>query len=147
MFKLLGTKLAPSADIYILIAAALMIPTVWLPDLKALSVLGVFGFAATLVVASTIAYVYIAKRQVDLHDYQLSAQMPFQYLIHTILICDYLSFLLLLACIPYQRSYQTVIHWLYPTQRKFLDSSTPAQTALDFVEYQALYYPACQTFA
>lgn len=62
MFKLLGTKLAPSADIYILIAAACMIPTVWLPDLKALSVLGVFGFAATLIVTSTIAYVYLAKR-------------------------------------------------------------------------------------
>ena len=62
MFKLLGTKLAPNAGIYILIAAACMIPTVWLPDLKALSVLGVFGFAATLIVTSTIAYVYLAKR-------------------------------------------------------------------------------------
>ena len=62
MFKLLGTKLAPNQDMYILIAAACMIPTVWLPDLKALSVLGVFGFAATLVVSATICYVYLSKR-------------------------------------------------------------------------------------
>ena len=66
MFKLLGTKLAPSADIYILIAAALMIPTVWLPDLKALSFLGVFGFGATLTVAGTVAYTYFSRKCVPI---------------------------------------------------------------------------------
>ncbi len=67
MFKLLGTRLAPSADIYILIAAACMIPTVWLPDLKALSFLGVFGFAATLTVAATVAYTFLTKKCSPLH--------------------------------------------------------------------------------
>ncbi len=62
MFKLFGTKLAPSADIYILIAAACMIPTVWLPDLKALSFLGVFGFGATLTVAGTVGYTYFSRK-------------------------------------------------------------------------------------
>jgi len=62
MFKLLGTRLAPSADVYILIAAACMIPTVWLPDLKALSFLGVFGFAATLTVAATVGYTFLTKK-------------------------------------------------------------------------------------
>jgi len=62
MFKLFGTLLAPTADIYILIAAACMIPTVWLPDLKALSFLGVFGFAATLSVAATVGYTFLARK-------------------------------------------------------------------------------------
>ena len=37
-----------------LAAAAVMIPTVWLPDLKALSYLGVCGITATATVATTV---------------------------------------------------------------------------------------------
>jgi len=56
MFSLLGTKLASTAKAYMLLAAAIMIPTVWLPDLRALSFLGVFGVAATFSVGCSIAY-------------------------------------------------------------------------------------------
>ena len=45
MFQLFGTRLASSQGAYILIAAALMIPTMWLPDVKALSFLGIFALA------------------------------------------------------------------------------------------------------
>jgi len=37
-----------------LAAAAVMIPTVWLPSLKALSYLGVCGITATATVATTV---------------------------------------------------------------------------------------------
>ena len=56
MFQLFGTRLASSQGAYILIAAALMIPTMWLPDVKALSFLGIFGFGATLTVMATVRF-------------------------------------------------------------------------------------------
>lgn len=43
-----------------LMAALVMIPTVWLPDLKALSALGIVGVAATLTVTAAIAYTLIS---------------------------------------------------------------------------------------
>lgn len=55
MFSLFGTKFAQSASQYMLLAAALMIPTVWLPDLSALSFLGVFGVGATTAVVCSVS--------------------------------------------------------------------------------------------
>eukprot|EP00798_Chlamydomonas_sp_ICE-L_P003467 gene3467-13527_t len=54
MFNLLGTALAKTQAEYMLLGALLMIPTVWLPDLRALSFLGVFGLGATLIVATAV---------------------------------------------------------------------------------------------
>lgn len=63
MFSLLGTKLAANASQYMFLAAALMIPTVWLPNLSALSFLGFFGVAATsTVVVSVSAMCALYKR-------------------------------------------------------------------------------------
>jgi len=56
MFSLLGKKLAENASQYMFIAAAIMIPTVWLPDLRSLSFLGVFGVTATCTVVASVAY-------------------------------------------------------------------------------------------
>ena len=39
-----------------LLAAAVMVPTVWLPDLKSLSYLGFLGITATLTVTGAVAY-------------------------------------------------------------------------------------------
>ena len=60
LFQLLGPRYAPDAATYMLLAALVMIPTVWLPDLKALSGLGVVGVAATLTVTAAIAYTLIS---------------------------------------------------------------------------------------
>lgn len=55
MFKLFGaSSLASNASTYQLLAAALMIPTVWLPDLKALSFLGAAGVTATCTVSAAV---------------------------------------------------------------------------------------------
>ena len=59
MFNLFGTNLmgglfsSPAA--YMLAAAAIMIPTVWLPDLSALSTLGFVGVSATCTVTATVS--------------------------------------------------------------------------------------------
>lgn len=54
MFSLFGAKFAQSAHQYMLLAAAIMIPTVWLPNLSALSFLGVFGVGATASVLASV---------------------------------------------------------------------------------------------
>ena len=43
-----------------LMAACVMLPTVWLPDLKALSYLGFFGVGATITVLCAVAYTYLS---------------------------------------------------------------------------------------
>ena len=60
LFQLLGPRYAPNSAAYMLLAALVMIPTVWLPDLKTLSGLGVVGVAATLTVTAAIAYTLIS---------------------------------------------------------------------------------------
>ena len=42
-----------------LLAALAMIPTVWLPDQKALSYLGFCGIAATLTVSAAVAFTFL----------------------------------------------------------------------------------------
>lgn len=54
MFNLFGSALGLSPQHFLAIAAALMIPTVWLPNLSALSFLGVFGVAATTSVVASV---------------------------------------------------------------------------------------------
>jgi vesicular inhibitory amino acid transporter len=54
MFNLFGSKLGLSPPQFMAIAAAIMIPTVWLPNLSSLSFLGVFGVAATTTVVSSV---------------------------------------------------------------------------------------------
>jgi vesicular inhibitory amino acid transporter len=54
MFNLFGTALNLSPPYFLAIAAALMIPTVWLPNLSALSFLGIFGVAATTTVVASV---------------------------------------------------------------------------------------------
>lgn len=54
MFSLFGTKLLSSASHYMFLAAALMIPTVWLPNLSSLSFLGFFGVCATGTVVASV---------------------------------------------------------------------------------------------
>eukprot|EP00199_Chlamydomonas_sp_CCMP681_P000942 CAMPEP_0119103356 /NCGR_PEP_ID=MMETSP1180-20130426/1798_1 /TAXON_ID=3052 ORGANISM="Chlamydomonas cf sp, Strain CCMP681" /NCGR_SAMPLE_ID=MMETSP1180 /ASSEMBLY_ACC=CAM_ASM_000741 /LENGTH=441 /DNA_ID=CAMNT_0007087827 /DNA_START=206 /DNA_END=1531 /DNA_ORIENTATION=- len=60
MFSLMGAKalapIATNASHYMLLAAAVMIPTVWLPNLSSLSFLGVFGVAATCAVVASVAF-------------------------------------------------------------------------------------------
>lgn len=57
LFKLFGsTGLASSPSMYMLLAALVMIPTVWLPDLKTLSFLGAAGVTATCTVSAAVAY-------------------------------------------------------------------------------------------
>lgn len=51
---LLAASLGHTAMFYMLVAAAVMIPTVWLPDLKALSYLGFAGVSATTAVVGTV---------------------------------------------------------------------------------------------
>ena len=60
LFQLLGPRFAPNSATYMLLAAMVMIPTVWLPDLKTLSGLGVVGVAATLTVTAAVAYTLIS---------------------------------------------------------------------------------------
>jgi len=56
MFNLFGSATGMSPPQFLAIAAALMIPTVWLPNLSALSFLGVFGVAATTTVVASVAF-------------------------------------------------------------------------------------------
>ena len=60
LFQLLGPRYAPDSAAYMLLAALVMIPTVWLPDLKTLSSLGVVGVSATLTVTAAIAYTLLS---------------------------------------------------------------------------------------
>ncbi|GFR41259.1 hypothetical protein Agub_g1934 [Astrephomene gubernaculifera] len=61
MFKLFGASpLASSPAMYMLVAAALMIPTVWLPDLRTLSFLGAAGVTATCTVSAAVAYTFLS---------------------------------------------------------------------------------------
>ena len=60
LFQLLGTRFAPDAGAYMLMAACVMLPTVWLPDLKALSYLGFFGVGATITVLCAVAYTFLS---------------------------------------------------------------------------------------
>jgi vesicular inhibitory amino acid transporter len=56
MHNLFGANaMLSSPSAYMLLAAALMIPTVWLPDLRALSALGFVGVTATCTVVSTVS--------------------------------------------------------------------------------------------
>eukprot|EP00983_Pelagomonas_calceolata_P058258 1145413-Pelagomonas_calceolata.AAC.7 len=55
MFNLFGSATGMSPPQFLAIAAALMIPTVWLPNLSALSFLGVFGVAATTTVVASVS--------------------------------------------------------------------------------------------
>eukprot|EP00955_Chlamydomonas_euryale_P092428 364706-Chlamydomonas_euryale.AAC.3 len=48
-----------SPTAYMLAAACVMIPTVWLPDLKALSYLGFFGVSATLTCVLSVVYTFL----------------------------------------------------------------------------------------
>lgn len=59
LFQLLGTKLLSSPAAYMLAAACVMIPTVWLPDLKALSYLGFMGVSATCTCLAAVVYTYL----------------------------------------------------------------------------------------
>jgi hypothetical protein len=55
LFSLCGVQsFASNAATWMLAAAALMIPTVWLPDLKALSGLGLVGVTATCTVTCAV---------------------------------------------------------------------------------------------
>ena len=65
LFQLLGPRFAPDSATYMLLAALVMIPTVWLPDLKALSKLGVVGVGATLTVTAAVAYTLLSGSALD----------------------------------------------------------------------------------
>ncbi len=55
MYNIFGVQsLLSSPAAYMLAAACLMIPTVWLPDLTALSKLGVVGVTATATVTASV---------------------------------------------------------------------------------------------
>lgn len=56
LWNLLGTRVANNAANCIFVAACLVVPTVWAPNVKSLSILGFFGFAATLTVTSVLAF-------------------------------------------------------------------------------------------
>ena len=57
LFKLFGaTSWLTSSSMYMLLAACMMIPTVWLPDLKTLSVLGAAGVTATCTVSAAVGW-------------------------------------------------------------------------------------------
>ena len=60
--QLLGTRLAPDPRSYMLVAAAIMIPTVWLPDLKSLSYLAYVGVTATLTVTGAVIYTFLSGK-------------------------------------------------------------------------------------
>lgn len=62
MFNLFGTTMGgflSSPAAYMLAAAAVMIPTVWLPDLSALSTLGFVGVSATCTVTATVSVCFV----------------------------------------------------------------------------------------
>ena len=60
LFQLLGARFAPDPTGYMLLAALVMIPTVWLPDQKALSYLGFCGIAATLTVSAAVVFTFLS---------------------------------------------------------------------------------------
>ena len=62
LFHLLGSRFLPDGAAYMLAAATVMVPTVWLPNLKALSYLGVFGITATVTVATTVSCSFPNRR-------------------------------------------------------------------------------------
>ena len=56
MFSLLGRVLGMTRLDFLAVAALIMIPTVWLPNVSYLSFLGVFGVAATLSVTASVSF-------------------------------------------------------------------------------------------
>lgn len=74
-FKLLGDSFASSPKGYMLLGALAIIPTMWLPDLKALSALGVVGVCcictvAISVVATLLTGNYVAGTETTLASWQ-----------------------------------------------------------------------------
>lgn len=60
LFNLLGTSVFKNATSYMLAAACVMIPTVWLPSLSALSYLGFLGVSATTCTAGAVLYTLLS---------------------------------------------------------------------------------------
>jgi vesicular inhibitory amino acid transporter len=60
LFKLFGTRLAESSFGYMILAACMVIPTMWLPNLKALSFLGAAGLTATVTVTLSVVYTLLS---------------------------------------------------------------------------------------
>ena len=60
LHHLLAAQLGHDPSFYMLAAACVMIPTVWLPDVKTLSYLGFAGVAGTLSVAATVGLLRVA---------------------------------------------------------------------------------------
>ena len=56
LWNLFGTALTSDPTYCVFIAALLVVPTVWAPNVKSLSVLGMAGFTATLTVCAVVAY-------------------------------------------------------------------------------------------
>lgn len=56
LHHLLASTFGRTPAFYMLVAAGAMIPTVWLPDLKALSYLGFLGVSATAAVTLTVRW-------------------------------------------------------------------------------------------
>ena len=67
LFQLLGPSWAPDASAYMLLAAAAMVPTVWLPDQKSLSYLGFLGITATMTVTGAVAYTLLTGKSCVCH--------------------------------------------------------------------------------
>ena len=85
-FNLFGaTSVLPNAGAYMLAAACLMIPTVWLPNLSALSILGVFGVTATCTVTASVLYTLLSGSFVPgaITDAALWATLPLVFGIMT----------------------------------------------------------------
>lgn len=61
LHHLLAAHLGRDPSFYMLASACVMIPTVWLPDVKTLSYLGFAGVAGTLSVAATVVFTYLTK--------------------------------------------------------------------------------------
>jgi vesicular inhibitory amino acid transporter len=61
LHHLLAAQLGRDPSFYMLAAACVMIPTVWLPDVKTLSYLGFAGVAGTLSVAATVLFTFLTK--------------------------------------------------------------------------------------
>lgn len=86
LFNLFGSRWAASAKEYMLLAAAAIIPTVWLPSLSALAPLGAAGVTASMSVAALVRFLqlrfsicsvfmfYCALRCFDHHPHSVAAQ-------------------------------------------------------------------------
>lgn len=56
LWNLLGSRIAADASAAVVVASALVVPTVWAPNVASLSFLGLCGFAATLTVSAVLAF-------------------------------------------------------------------------------------------